>query len=66
MAACEARDPKGLYAKAHSGEIPDFTGVTAPYETPEKPELNIDTGVIGVDDSMQRLQEYVTDAFALP
>ncbi|MHA1598803.1 MAG: adenylyl-sulfate kinase [Alphaproteobacteria bacterium] len=66
LAACEARDPKGLYAKAHSGEIPDFTGVTAPYETPETPDLEIDTGEIGVEDSMQRLEDYVSRAFALP
>ena len=40
---CEERDPKGLYAKARAGEIPNFTGVSDPYEAPEKPELVIKT-----------------------
>ncbi|MDZ4825044.1 MAG: adenylyl-sulfate kinase [Actinomycetota bacterium] len=40
---CEARDVKGLYAKARAGEIPEFTGVTDPYEPPENPELVIET-----------------------
>jgi adenylylsulfate kinase len=40
---CEARDVKGLYAKARAGEIPDFSGVSAPYEPPAAPELRIDT-----------------------
>jgi adenylyl-sulfate kinase len=40
---CEARDVKGLYAKARAGEIPDFSGISAPYEPPIEPELTIDT-----------------------
>ena len=40
---CEARDVKGLYAKARAGEIPEFTGVSDPYEAPENPELRIET-----------------------
>ncbi len=40
---CEARDPKGLYKKARTGEIPNFTGVSDPYEVPEKPEMIIKT-----------------------
>lgn len=40
---CERRDRKGLYARARRGEIPDFTGISAPYEVPEKPELRVDT-----------------------
>ncbi len=39
---CERRDPKGLYARARAGEIADFTGITAPYEAPEHPELRVD------------------------
>jgi adenylylsulfate kinase len=42
---CEQRDPKGLYRKARSGQVPDFTGVSAPYEPPREPELRIATGV---------------------
>ena len=40
----EARDPKGLYAKARRGELPNFTGIDSPYEAPEHPELRLDTG----------------------
>ncbi len=40
---CERRDPKGLYKKARAGEIPEFTGISAPYEAPEKAELTINT-----------------------
>jgi len=43
LAVCEARDPKGLYAKARAGKIPNFTGVNAPYERPESPDLHLDT-----------------------
>jgi len=40
---CEARDPKGLYAKARAGTIPEFTGISAPYEAPLKPDIQLDT-----------------------
>ncbi len=43
LETCESRDVKGLYKKARAGEIPEFTGISAPYEEPEKPELVIDT-----------------------
>ncbi|MFH1533174.1 MAG: adenylyl-sulfate kinase [Pseudomonadota bacterium] len=43
LEACEARDPKGLYEKARAGLIPEFTGISAPYEEPEAPELTVDT-----------------------
>ena len=42
---CEKRDTKGLYAKARTGEIKDFTGISSPYEEPKEPELKIDTGM---------------------
>jgi adenylylsulfate kinase len=44
LATCEARDPKGLYKKARAGEIPDFTGISSPYEPPLRPELHLRTG----------------------
>jgi adenylylsulfate kinase len=47
---CEARDVKGLYAKARAGEIPEFSGVSAPYEAPPSPELRIDTAETELDD----------------
>jgi adenylylsulfate kinase-like enzyme len=43
LEVCETRDPKGLYRRARSGEIPNFTGVDAPYEEPPEPELRLDT-----------------------
>ena len=49
LAVCEARDPKGLYARARSGEIAEMTGVSAPYEPPDAPELVVDTSEIDLD-----------------
>ena len=62
---CEGRDPKGHYKKARLGEIPEFTGVSAPYEAPENPELVIDTGVLTVADSLDLLNQYVENNFSL-
>lgn len=52
---CEQRDRKGLYAKARAGLIPEFTGVSDPYETPENPELRIDTAKYSVDEAVQMI-----------
>jgi sulfate adenylyltransferase len=52
---CESRDRKGLYAKARAGLIPEFTGVSDPYEVPEKPEIAIDTTSLTVDEAVQRI-----------
>jgi len=56
---CEDRDVKGLYKKARAGEIPEFTGISAPYEEPLRPELVIDTGGQTVDQSVAALVEYL-------
>lgn len=48
LAVCEQRDPKGLYARAHTGEIKEFTGVSAPYEPPLNPELELHTDKMSV------------------
>jgi adenylylsulfate kinase-like enzyme len=53
VAICERRDPKGLYAKARSGHIKEFTGVSAPYEVPENPALAVDTASRGIDDCLE-------------
>ncbi len=53
LTVCEQRDVKGLYKKARKGEIKDFTGISSPYEEPEKPELRIDTSAQDLDDSVQ-------------
>ena len=55
LAACEARDPKGLYARARRGEISDFTGIDAPYEAPLNPELSLDTSVLSPAACLGRL-----------
>ncbi|MEN8197637.1 MAG: adenylyl-sulfate kinase, partial [Pseudomonadota bacterium] len=52
LATCETRDPKGLYERARRGEIPDFTGISAPYEEPENPELVVDTATLDVSQSV--------------
>lgn len=49
LTVCEQRDPKGIYKKARSGEIPDFTGISAPYEEPLTPEIVLDTTYKTVD-----------------
>jgi bifunctional enzyme CysN/CysC len=63
VATCEARDPKGLYKKARAGEIKDFTGISAPYEAPETPEMVIDTSSMPVDESVAMLVNYVETKF---
>ena len=57
--ACERRDPKGLYAKARRGEIPDFTGISAPYEVPAAPDVVLQTGIESVDQSVDTLMAAV-------
>lgn len=52
---CEQRDVKGLYKKARAGEIPEFTGVSAPYEAPERPELILKTGEETLEESTRRV-----------
>jgi sulfate adenylyltransferase len=52
---CERRDRKGLYAKARAGLIPEFTGVSDPYEIPEKPELSIDTTHLEIGEAVQQV-----------
>ena len=61
VATCEDRDPKGLYKKARAGEIPEFTGISAPYEAPERPELVLDTGAQSVQESVERLVGYLEE-----
>lgn len=56
---CEDRDPKGLYRKARKGEIPDFTGISSPYEPPTKPEITIETNHVTVKQSVERILSYL-------
>lgn len=64
LATCEARDPKGLYKRARTGEITQFTGVSAPYETPPRADLVLDTAKHGLAQSATDLVHYAEDAFA--
>jgi adenylylsulfate kinase len=52
---CEARDVKGIYKKARAGLIPEFTGISSPYETPETPELTVNTGTASLDACVQQV-----------
>jgi adenylylsulfate kinase len=56
---CEKRDVKGLYKKARAGEIPEFTGVSAPYEAPERPEIVLDTNRQSVEESVEQVVRYL-------
>ena len=60
LAVCEQRDPKGLYKKARSGLLPNMTGLTSPYETPDRPDMTINTADIPVSEAVKRLLTYCT------
>ena len=59
LEVCEARDRKGLYAKARKGLIPEFTGISDPYETPQNPELRIDTAAMNPMEAAQEIFLYL-------
>ena len=62
---CERRDVKGLYAKARRGEIGQFTGVSAPFEAPTNPDLELDTSTLSVEQSVERLLEAIMPRISL-
>jgi adenylyl-sulfate kinase len=59
LEVCERRDPKGLYAKARAGEIKDFTGVSAPYEAPENPDIELPTDRLSVAESISAVIKHL-------
>lgn len=59
LEVCEQRDVKGLYARARRGEIKDFTGVSAPFEVPEHPALTLDTSVLTLEESVNKVLELI-------
>mgnify|MGYP000430348515 CR=1 FL=1 len=61
LKVCEERDPKGLYKKARAGEVKEFTGISAPYEEPEKPEIVIKTDKYSVEKSIKIILKYLID-----
>jgi len=65
VAVCETRDPKGMYQRARAGEIAGFTGVSAPYEVPEHPELTVNTAQHPLDACVAKVLELARKAIAL-
>ena len=63
---CESRDPKGLYKKAKAGEIPEFTGISAPYEPPEKPEIEVRTDEMSVSEAAEMVIRYLEQQGIVP
>lgn len=61
LQTCEARDPKGLYQKARAGELNEFTGISAPYEAPLRPQLYLDTAGETLEVSLEALVSYVLE-----
>jgi adenylyl-sulfate kinase len=59
-AICEARDTKGLYARARKGEISEFTGISSPYEKPIEPQVKIDTELLSIEGAASLLHDYLT------
>jgi len=60
---CEKRDVKGLYKKARNGDITNFTGIDSPYEIPGNPELIIDTEKLSIENSTQKVLNYINENF---
>ena len=60
LSVCEQRDVKGLYAKARAGEIPNFTGISSPFETPKNPEIRIDTTNISAEEAANQIVEFLS------
>lgn len=59
LAACEERDPKGLYKKARAGQLHEFTGISSPYEAPDAPELTIDTSQLSKTQALSSLVDFI-------
>lgn len=62
LETCEARDPKGMYAKARSGEIKNFTGISSPYESPENPEIHVVNNSITLDNASDQIVNYLIES----
>jgi len=60
LEVCESRDPKGLYKKARNGEIPNFTGISSPYEAPKNPEIHIDNDGLSIEEAADVVVKYLT------
>ena len=60
LEVCEQRDVKGLYAKARAGELPNFTGISSPYEAPQDPEIRIDTTQVSAEEAAEQIIDYLS------
>ena len=63
---CEARDVKGLYAKARAGEIPEFTGISSPFEEPDNPEVLLHSDISGIEECVNKILEIAYKKIKLP
>ena len=61
LEVCESRDPKGMYAKARTGEIKNFTGISSPYEPPKNPEIHVINNSITLDEASDQIIAYLID-----
>ena len=59
LSVVEERDVKGLYAKARSGQLKNFTGIDSPYEAPETPEIHIDTTTMSIDEAADKIVKHL-------
>jgi adenylylsulfate kinase len=66
LEVCESRDRKGMYKRARSGEIKEFTGVSAPYEAPERADLVVDTNMLSVDDGIAKVVGFLESEGWIP
>ena len=60
LEVCEERDVKGLYAKARAGELPNFTGISSPYEVPQDPEIRIDTTQVSAKEAADQIISFIS------
>lgn len=58
---CEKRDPKGMYKKARSGEIKNFTGISSPYEAPENPEIHVINNELSLEEASNKIVQYLIE-----
>ena len=61
LEVCEVRDSKGLYVKARSGELKEFTGISSPYEKPLCPEVHLQTDEMGIDECVNKIIDYLIE-----
>ena len=60
LEVCEERDVKGLYAKARAGDLPNFTGISSPFEAPQNPEVRIDTTQMSAEEAAEKIIDYLS------